>query len=144
MLWKLADWLRRLEPQAAHLRLGRRAERVAEKNLKRQGYRILARNLRMPTGEIDLLAEAPDRRTVVVVEVKAATGAMGDNGDVDEGPRPEWHVTMGKQRRLLSLAVQAARRFRLTGRPVRFDIVAVIVPERGRPIVRHWPGAFTA
>lgn len=138
----MAWWLWGLKPKAAHLRLGRRAEHLAGKHLKRLGYRILGKNLRTPRGEIDLLAEAPDGRTVVIVEVKAGSRSAGDTEGEGAGPRPEWHVTREKQRRLAGLAVQTVRRLGLTDRPLRFDIVAVIVPARGRPVVRHWPGAF--
>ena len=62
------------------LPLGRRGERIAAARLRREGYRILARNVRNRFGEIDLVAEAPDRRTVVVVEVKAGLG-LADASD---------------------------------------------------------------
>lgn len=139
---KFIDWLWTLQPQAAHLRLGRRAERLAEKYLKRQRYRILARNVRLPMGEIDLLAQAPDGRTIAVVEVKAAMSSAAGDASA-QGPRPEWHVTPAKQRRLARLAVQAVRRIALADRPLRFDIIAVILPARGKPLIRHWPAAFT-
>lgn len=113
--------------------LGARGERLAAKHLKRAGYRILDRNLRSRIGEIDLLAEAPDRRTLVIVEVKSATG--------DAVP-PEHHVTPAKQRKLVSLAASLVRRRGLSGRPVRFDVVAVTFPPRGKPALRHHRGAF--
>src|SRR5262249_16774000 len=48
--------------------LGFIGERVAERFLKRQGYRIVARGLLLRGGELDLVAV--DDRTVVFVEVK--------------------------------------------------------------------------
>ncbi|MCC6580214.1 MAG: YraN family protein, partial [Phycisphaeraceae bacterium] len=62
-------WIRR---QLSRLATGQRGEQLAAQYLRRQGYRILARNLRFRFGEIDLLAMAPDGLTVVVVEVKAS------------------------------------------------------------------------
>jgi len=53
--------------------LGERGERAAEKQLRRTGYRILARQLRNRYGEVDILAEAPDGRTIAIVEVKAGS-----------------------------------------------------------------------
>jgi uncharacterized protein (TIGR00252 family) len=50
------------------LPLGRRGERAAEKYLKRNGYRIVARNFRASGAEIDLVAI--DGETLVFVEVK--------------------------------------------------------------------------
>ena len=113
--------------------LGRRGERLAARHLKRQGYRILGRNLRSRLGEIDLAALAPDGRTLVIVEVKAGRG---------RGPRPEVHVNGRKQRKLVALAVDLVRRHGLTDRPVRFDIVAVDWPHGQPPTVRHHIGAF--
>ncbi|MBI4601734.1 MAG: YraN family protein, partial [Planctomycetes bacterium] len=48
--------------------LGRRGERAAARHLRRQGLRILARNVREGRGEIDLVAL--DGATLVFVEVK--------------------------------------------------------------------------
>src|SRR5579863_3056366 len=50
------------------LPLGRRGERAAEKYLKRNGYRIVARNFRAAGAEIDLVAM--DGETLGCVEVK--------------------------------------------------------------------------
>ena len=47
--------------------LGRRGERAAARLLRSQGYRVLARNARVPMGEADLVCLAPDGKTVVVV-----------------------------------------------------------------------------
>ena len=49
--------------------LGRRAEKAAERELRRRGYRIVARGLRTAGGEIDLVALDGD--TVCFVEVRA-------------------------------------------------------------------------
>ena len=54
--------------QAAERR-GRRGEALASAHLRLRGYRILARNLRTPPSEVDILAL--HRGDLVVVEVKA-------------------------------------------------------------------------
>lgn len=51
-----------------HERAGRRAETLAAAYLRLKGYRILARRLRRPPIEIDILAQTGD--TLVLVEVK--------------------------------------------------------------------------
>jgi len=98
-----------------------------------QGYKILKRNLRNRFGEIDLVAEAPDKRTVVIVEVKSA-----QNADV----QPELRVDKRKQKRLIALAAQLVRRYKLQDRPIRFDVVAVNLPKGQEPIIRHYLAAF--
>lgn len=114
-------------------------ERLARRHLSRHGYRILARNLQQRHGEIDLLAEDPDGRTIVVVEVKASKARP------DTSPPPEHRVNRHKRRKLTALAGAAARRGRLTNRPIRFDVIAVDLDERGKTrALRHHVGAFEA
>ena len=115
---------------------GARGERFAARHLKRQGYRILARNLRGRTGEIDILAQAPDGRTIVVVEVKTSEGAL------DARVAPELRVGRDKQRKLAELAMEMTRRLRLTDRPVRFDVIGVSLMPDGKHQARHHPAAF--
>jgi putative endonuclease len=50
---------------------GSRAERAAERFVKRLGYRVLARNFRCPLGELDLVAL--DEDFVVFIEVWTRT-----------------------------------------------------------------------
>ena len=57
--------------------LGRRGERVAAVRLRREGLRILARNVRVGREEIDLIAR--DGSTLVFVEVKSWTGRGGED-----------------------------------------------------------------
>lgn len=138
-------WLRGLvsaemRARAAHLATGRAGEREAARHLRRAGYRLLGRNLANHLGEIDLLAVDPDGRTVVFVEVKARR--IGAGGPARESLRPEFHVNQAKQRKLVALAAGELRRRRLTDRPVRFDVIGVDLPRRGKPVVRHHVGAF--
>ena len=97
------------------LPLGRRGERAAEKYLKRNGYRIVARNFRASGAEIDLVAI--DGETLVFVEVKTrrsrAAGA------------PEESVDARKQLRMRRAAEAFSVRYRVGERELRFDIVAV-------------------
>lgn len=101
--------------------------------LKRKGYRVVAKNLRNRFGEIDIVALAPDKRTVVIVEVKSAE---------DADSLPELRVDHHKQRRLTALAAQAVRRYQLQDHPIRFDVVAVNLPNDAPPVIRHHEAAF--
>ncbi|CAE7865001.1 unnamed protein product [Symbiodinium necroappetens] len=75
------------------LSLGARGERVAAGHLRSRGYRVILKNVRTKTGELDLVALAPDRETVVVVEVKAKLVRPGS-----DAPPPEASVTAHKKR----------------------------------------------
>jgi len=116
--------------------LGKRGERVAAKHLKKNRYRILLRNARTKTGELDLVALAPDRETIVVVEVKSRRAKAGAGG-----PPPESSVTAFKRRKLVLLTEQLRARKGWTDRPVRIDVISVQFDERGKPSVRHFENA---
>jgi putative endonuclease len=129
----LSRWLGRVKPS---LNRGAEGERIAARHLKRQGYRILTRNVRTTLGEVDLVAEAPNGRTVIIVEVKAGAG---------ERFSPEVHFSHAKQRRLIKLGWQLLRRQKMTDRPWRIDLIAVHWPsDSNRPAVRHYANAVTA
>ncbi len=131
--------LRRLLVSASNpAPLGRRGERIAARYLKRHGYRVLARNVRAPMGEIDLLCESPDGREIVVVEVK--TRRAGGRGQ----PEPEASVTRHKRAKLVALARWAQAANRWHDRPTRIDTLGVLVDGRGRASVRHVPNAVEA
>ena len=97
------------------LPLGRRGERAAEKYLKRNGYRIVARNFRAAGAEIDIVAM--DGETLVFVEVK--TRRSRDAG------APEEAVDERKQLRMRRAAEAFSVRYRVGEKDLRFDIVAV-------------------
>jgi putative endonuclease len=126
--------LRHAIPSRGESELGPRGEKRAARHLTAAGYRIVARNLRTRLGELDLVAISPDRRWLVVVEVKA-----GRAGAVLP---PEVHVTVAKQRKISSLAAELVRRKRLAVRAVRFDVIALEFADDGEPIVRHHEAAF--
>jgi putative endonuclease len=114
---------------------GSRSERAAGRFLRRQGYRILARNYSGPLGELDIIAL--DGRCIVFVEVRSTGG--------DDTARPAESVDDGKQRRLTDLALDFLRRHRLLDHPARFDVLAVSWPDGARePKIVHHRQAFEA
>lgn len=103
-------------------RTGVRAERAAARYLKRQGYRILARNLRTRLGEIDIVAR--HEGWLVVVEVRSR------QADAQVTPRDT--LTRKKRQKLIKLTEQLRKQHRLERLPVRVDLVEVALDERGR------------
>ena len=114
---------------------GTRSERAAARYLKRQGFRLLARNYSCPHGELDLIAV--EGRCVVFVEVRSTGG--------DDPLRPAASVDEQKQRRLTDLALHYLRRHRLLDHMARFDVLAISwPPERREPVIVHYRQAFEA
>jgi putative endonuclease len=113
---------------------GRTAEAEAAQYLEGQGLHIVARNVRLPEGEIDLVCR--DGPRWVFVEVKCRRARWGDA----PGAAVTWH----KQRRLVRLAQHYLKWQRIERAPCRFDVVAVTLDAEGRSQVCHIPAAFDA
>jgi putative transposase len=118
-------------PSDPRRQLGDYGEDLAAAALKHQGYKILERNYVTPLGEIDLIARQGE--VLVVVEVKTRKSTRF--GSPQEG------VSVTKQGRLRRLAEYYLKANRLTGSPVRFDVVAVTLAG-DEPLVEIIPDAF--
>ncbi len=101
-------------------------EEVAERALRREGYRVLARNLTVGSDEADLVLESPDRSEIVVVEVKRSARGFDASERVDRRK-------LRAQGRLLRFIAAHLRR----KRRVRLDIVAVSGSGRTCRCLRH-------
>ena len=117
---------------AARQAFGELGERIAERWLRRQGWRVVQRRFRSGHRDIDLVMEREG--TVAFVEVKARRGSQfGD---------PVEAVNWSKQKELARSASVWIDRH---GRPddsYRFDVIGVLV-EGERVRVRHIPNAFS-
>lgn len=111
---------------------GQAAESEAERYLRRKGYRILARNERAPTGELDLVTRSGE--VLVFVEVKAR-GSSTHGGAVEA-------VDGRKQARLVRLAAQYLARHRLRDQPCRFDVILCGGGTEAPAVVEHIEHAF--
>jgi len=111
---------------------GELGERIAERWLRRQGWRVVQRRFRAGHRDIDLVVERDD--LVVFVEVKARRGA--EFGDPVEA------VNWNKQRQLVRSASVWIDRHGRRSESYRFDVVGVLV-EGERVRVRHVANAFS-
>ncbi|MBA2585373.1 MAG: YraN family protein [Chthoniobacterales bacterium] len=118
--WRSRFWRSRPE----HLERGARGEKLAEKFLRRTGYKILYRNFRGRSGgEIDLVCR--DEDTLVFVEVKTRTR--------EDFGRPLDAVGREKQKRI---ARGGLAWLRLLDNPdilFRFDVVEVVMADQIEP-----------
>ncbi|MBN1269332.1 MAG: YraN family protein [Kiritimatiellae bacterium] len=117
-----------------HIRQGLWGERVAARELKKKGHRILGRRVRFGRrDELDLVTRDGD--TLVFVEVKT-------RGSEDFG-RPAETVDRAKRHALSRAAVHYLQRLRQPPPYIRFDVVEIVGREdEGTPSVRHIENAF--
>jgi putative endonuclease len=107
-------------------RFGREGEDAAVEFLESSGYIVIARNVRLPGGEIDVIAR--DGGVIAFVEVKArASRRFGSALSA---------VDARKRRTLRTIAADWLQ-FAAPGAQARFDVVTV---EGGRPRLHR--GAF--
>ncbi len=120
--------------------LGPRGERIAHRYLRRRGYKTLLKNARVAPGEADLVCLAPDHFTIVVVEVKARR--LSPNTTPTDR-KPEAAITSHKCRKLIQIAETLAKKHHWQDRPIRIDVVAIDIPPKGKPAIRHYQRAVT-
>jgi len=111
--------------------LGKEGERIAERYLKKKGYKLIERNYRCAVGELDLIVL--DRRVVVFVEVKTRSG-HGYGSPLEA-------VEFRKQRKMIQAAQYFLSEKKLHQRDARFDVVGISWPGR-EPVVEHIENAF--
>jgi len=112
--------------------LGRRGEDLAAEHLRAIGHVVLDRNWRADRGrgELDLVTLLDQR--VVAVEVKTRSS-------LDFG-HPFEAVRAAKLERLYRLGWEWCETHRMRGRLARVDLVAVLLPDVGEPLVEHLEG----
>jgi putative endonuclease len=108
-------------------RRGRQAERLAALRLMLAGYRIVARNYRVPVGEIDLIARRG--RTLIFVEVKVRAG----HADA------AWSISPRQQRRIRRAAEAfLATRPELATFSLRFDAMLLAPWRMPQHLIDAW------
>jgi putative endonuclease len=107
--------------------IGAWGEEVAAEWLTQRGYRITARNVRTPYGEIDIVAQQKD--VTVFVEVKTLTSS--------KNLLPEHNITPRKLQHMLNSAQQYANANEIDHWQV--DVIAVEgKPKSKPPVITHF------
>jgi len=115
--------------------LGRWGEKRSRRFLERKGLKILTRNFSCKAGEIDLIMVAPDR-TIVFVEVR--TRADETFGSVESS------ITFAKKAKLLRTARYFLTTHDIDNRPFRFDVVTIVLGQKGTPQIRYYKNVFVS
>jgi putative endonuclease len=121
--------------------LGTRGEDLAADHLRARGYRVIERNFRVRSGELDLIAA--DRHALVFCEVKTRVATRSADAAL-----PLESIGRAKQVRLRRLAREWLQRRPVeSGRPMRaqlrFDAIGVLLSPTGELLaLEHVENAF--
>ena len=127
-------------PPGRNQKIGKMGETIAAAYLLRNGYRVLARNQRVPGGEVDITAVLGD--ILVLVEVKTLNGGSGVRKN---GMNPEDNLTFAKRRLLRRAAGYTMNKLMGPGSglvEVRIDVIAVVLLPSGLARIRHYRNAL--
>jgi putative endonuclease len=111
-------------------KIGAWGESVATKYLQERGYNLIARNVRTPYGEIDILAEKDG--ITIFVEVKARTTSTF-------GP-PEISVTPRKQEHMIAAAEHYTQENEIDHWQI--DVIAIEGKINSNPKITHFENAI--
>ena len=122
--------------------IGKHGEKLAARYLKKEGYRVLARNLHLGKNELDLVVK--NREVIAFVEVKTRSY---DTLEEAEAHRPSLAVNREKRVRTLQAARDYLRLHPSKGLCPRLDVVEICL-DRQKPKkpfkIHHIEAAFTA
>jgi len=111
--------------------LGIKGEEIAAGYLKKEGYKILARNWFSDRKEIDIIAQQDDE--IVIVEVKTR------EGDYFEEP---WEAVSTQKIRNLVEVADAWLNERQIDLETRFDVISIVFSDDVKYELTHFQGAF--
>jgi putative endonuclease len=113
-----------------HQRIGKWGEETAVTYLTERGYEILARNVRTPYGEIDIVAKQGD--ALIFVEVKTRTSStMG---------LPEESITPRKRQHMISTAEHYAAEYEIDHWQI--DVISIEGKPNLQPTITYFENAI--
>jgi putative endonuclease len=110
--------------------IGAWGEENATAWLVSRGYQIIARNVRTPYGEIDIIAQQAD--VIIFVEVKTLTSSTNFF--------PETNITPAKQQHMLNTAQHYAAENEIDHWQI--DAIAVEGKPGSEPVITHFENAI--
>ncbi len=113
--------------EAAHAR-GHWGERRAAWWLRLHGWRIIGQRVRVPSGEVDLIARRGRMTAFVEVKTRATASELGDAIDAH------------RLRRVVAAANALAARYVRPGHDMRIDVILIAPRTLPRHLVNVWHG----
>lgn len=110
--------------------IGAWGEETATAWLTERGYQIIARNVRTPYGEIDIIAQQGD--VTIFVEVKTLTSSVNFF--------PETNITAAKQQHMLNNAQHYAAEHEIDHWQI--DAISVEGKPGSNPVITHFENAI--
>lgn len=111
--------------------LGIKGEEIAAGYLKKEGYKILARNWFYDRKEVDIIAQQGNE--IVIVEVKTREGGYFEE---------PWEAVSTRKIRNLVEVANAWLNYRQIDLETRFDVISIIFSDDVNYELTHFPGAF--
>lgn len=113
-------------------KLGQWGEEIASRYLIKRGYKIMARNLAWPGGEVDIVAK--DKERIIFVEVKTNRRLYSEEF------APEWRVDWRKRRQIIrTVNLFLDRYFPEEEKEWQIDVISIIPQkEQKRVVIRHF------
>ncbi len=137
MMEQVRAWMG-LSRRPEYLRVGRAGEDAAARHLRDNGFRIIARNARVPMGEADIVAEHGEVHIVVEVKTRIRDDDAPERSNAID---PEASVTQRKLAKLRRITAWLARHNQWER--TRIDVIAVEVRREGSGFriesLRHLP-----
>lgn len=111
-------------------RVGAWGEETAASFMMKRGFRIVARNVRTPYGEIDIIAQK--NGTTIFIEVKALTSSKNF--------LPEHQITPRKREHMLNAANHYAAEYGIDHWQI--DVIAIEGKPGADPVITHFENAL--
>ncbi len=118
--------------RAAHIRLGRRGERLAAAFLRSRNYDIIVRDYRCDFGEIDIIAR--DGATFCFIEVKTRRSSSRSRPAEGLSEKQKFRIRRAATHYLAEIGMRDALR--------RFDLVELMLSGWDCTELRHWEMQF--
>ncbi|MBQ9085885.1 MAG: YraN family protein [Clostridia bacterium] len=120
--------------------IGDLGEKIAETYLKKNGYKIVAKNQHQSHNELDLIVT--DSQYIVFVEVKTRSTEQDLFSPYGS---PASAVDWKKQQRLIQAAKSYLAQSKAYGKQPRFDVIEVYLKKGSREVlhIHYIPDAFT-
>ena len=113
-------------------KVGKFGEKLAIDYLIKHGYCIIETNVKISYKEIDVVANFKGK--MIFVEVKTRQNL--------EYGEPEYAITKSKQKQIRKIAELYLFDKEIMELECRFDVVAVLLQGKGKPVINHYENAF--